>query len=277
MSEAPSLRRSLSFPLLVLYGLGTTVGAGIYSLIGEVAGVSGYLAPLAFLVASLLAGVTALSFAELSARFPRSAGEAVYVREGLRSDRLAVAVGLMVVATGLVSAATIVNGFIGYFQDLIAVPRAVGVLAIVVILALVAAWGIGQSVTLAAVLTLVEVGGLVLVFWAGRESLVDLPARLPEFLPPLELSAWTGVLAGAFLAFYAFIGFEDMVNVAEEVKDVGRVLPLAIVITFLVTLLLYLLLAAVSVLAIPPADLAGSPAPLALVYRTATGGIRHDH
>ncbi len=269
--EARTLRRSLSLPLLVLYGLGTTVGAGIYALIGEVAGVAGFLAPLAFLVASLLAGVTALSFAELSARYPRSAGEAVYVREGLGSDRLAVVVGLMVVATGLVSSATIVNGFVGYAQDLVSVPRSLGILAVVLLLAAVAAWGIGQSVTLAALLTLAEVGGLLLVFWAAKGSLVELPPRLPDFLPPFELAAWAGVLGGAFLAFYAFIGFEDMVNVAEEVKDVGRALPLAIIVTFLVTLTLYLALALVSVLAVPPEELAASGAPLALVYERASG------
>ena len=108
-----TLKRSLSLPLLTLYGLGTTVGAGVYVLIGEVAGVAGAWAPVSFLVACGLAAFTALSFAELSVRYPKSAGEAVYVNEGLGSARLATAVGLLVAAVGVVSAATIVNGVVG--------------------------------------------------------------------------------------------------------------------------------------------------------------------
>jgi amino acid transporter len=272
MSDAPVLKRSLSLPLLVLYGLGTTIGAGIYALIGEVAGASGFYAPVAFFVASLLAGVTALSFAELSARFPKSAGEAVYVREGFRSDTLALVVGLAVVCGGLVSAATIVNGFVGYFQDLVPVPRGLAIIAFVAVLAAVAAWGIGQSVTIAALLTLVELVGLLAVIWGGRESLGAFPARWEEFLPPFEGVAWAGILAGAFLAFYAFIGFEDMVNVAEEVKDTTHAIPTAIVITFAVTILLYLCLAVVAVLALPLEELAASPAPLALLFERTTAG-----
>jgi len=271
MARKPELKRVLSLPLLVLYGLGTTIGAGIYALIGKVADVAGFHAPLSFLVASLLAGVTALSFAELSVRFPKSAGEAVYVRNGLRSDALAVAVGFMVIAVGLVSAAAVVNGFAGYFKDLVAAPRSAAIIGVIIVLGGVAAWGIGQSVAAAAAITLVEVGGLAVIIWGGHESLAALPAHVGDFLPPLELGAWTGLLAGAFLAFYAFIGFEDMVNVAEEVRDVSRNLPLAIVITFVATLVLYLLVAAISVLALPPRELAASPAPLSLLFERTTG------
>ena len=272
MAEKPVLKRALGLPMLVLYGLGTTIGAGIYALIGEVAAVSGFLAPMAFLVASLLAGVTALSFAELSSRFPRSAGEAVYVREGFGLDSLAVVVGLMVVAAGLVSAATVINGFVGYFQDLVAAPRGLIIVVLALALFAVAAWGIGESVTIAAILTLVEAGGLAAVIWVGRGHFLDLPARLPDFIPGLEAVPWIAVLAGGFLAFYAFIGFEDMVNVAEEVADAPRVLPRAIVITFVVTLAFYLALAVVAVLAVPIEDLAASRAPLSLIFERATGG-----
>jgi amino acid transporter len=102
MLSTPSLKRAISLPLLTLYGLGTTIGAGIFVLIGKIAGVSGVYAPFAFLLASLLAGLSAFSFAELSSRYPESAGEAVYVREGLGSRTLALIVGLFVVTAGLV-------------------------------------------------------------------------------------------------------------------------------------------------------------------------------
>ena len=101
------LRRSLSLPLITLYGLGNILGAGIYVLIGKVAGHAGLFAPLSFVLASLLAGLTAFSYAELSARFPLSAGEAIYVRKGLGLDWLAAMVGLLIIYAGCDSSATI--------------------------------------------------------------------------------------------------------------------------------------------------------------------------
>ena len=106
-TESPQLRRSISLPMITLYGLGTTIGAGIYVLVGKVAGRADLFAPMAFLVAAVLAGLSAFSFAELSSRFPKSAGEAVYVREGLGLRSLALLVGLGVVMSGVVSAAAV--------------------------------------------------------------------------------------------------------------------------------------------------------------------------
>lgn len=230
MATQPTLRRRLSLVHITLYGLGTTIGAGIYALIGEVAGAAGMFAPISFLVAALL-----------------------------------------VVLAAVVSSATIINGFVGYFQTLFDVPRAVAITALALALCGLAAWGIGESVTVAAVFTVMEIGGLLLIIWAGGDSLADLPARAVEFVPPGTALAWGGIMTGAFLAFYAFIGFEGMVNVAEEVKDAPKVLPFAIVITLVVTLLLYMAVAVVSVLTVPPDELAASGAPLALVFERGSG------
>jgi len=267
------LKRSLGLSLLALYGLGTTIGAGIYALTGAVAGEAGMLAPLSFAGAAVLAGFTAFSFAELSARMPRSAGEAVYVRAAFGSDRLALAVGLAVVLAGLVSTATIANGFVGYLQSLLPLPHAPALLLLVGALAGLAFWGVSQSVGMAGVITVIEIGGLLFVVAVAGHHLADLPARLPEILPPAGLGegGWAGVGLGCLLAFYAFIGFEDMVNVAEEVVDVRRTLPRAIAITLAGTLILYGLLSLTAVLAVPPAELARSEAPLALVVERATG------
>jgi amino acid transporter len=266
------LRRRLNLPLLTFYGLGTTIGAGIFVLVGKVAGRAGMWAPVSFLVASLLAAFTAFSFAELVARYPRSAGEAIYVREGFRSRRLALAVGLMVALSGVVSSATIVNGSVGYMNEFVAMPQVFGVVLLVALLTLLAVWGIGESVTAAAIFTVLEIAGLVLVIWVAKHSLADLPARGGELFPPLESGAWIAVTAGAMLAFYAFLGFEDLVNVAEEARDVTRTMPAAILLTLVVTMLLYVLLATVAVLTLPPAELAESRAPLALIYERSTGG-----
>jgi len=265
------LERRLGLGLLTLYGLGTTVGAGIYVLVGKVAGRAGEFAPVSFLLAAALAGFTAWSYAELSSRFPKSAGEAVYVSHGFAKPALAVIVGLLVIATGVVSSATLAQGFAGYFGELAALPKWLMSLGVVVTLVAIACWGIGKSVAIASLLTLIEVGGLAMVIWAGRETLMDPAAVWAVLTPPLDVAPWAGVLGGSFLAFFAFIGFEDIVNVAEEVKDERRTLPAAIGLTLLFTAILYLAVAAVAVHAMAPSDLAASPAPLVEIFERETG------
>ena len=271
MSQDHSLKRSLSLPLITLYGLGTTIGAGIYALIGKVAGAAGALTPFSFLLAALLAAFTACSFAELGSRLPKSAGEAVYVREGLRSARLALAVGLLVVITGIVSAAAITNGAVGYIHEFFALPRPVLIPLLVLALGAAAAWGISESVGIAALFTVIEIGGLFLVLWAGRESLSGIPAWGANIAPAFAGGGGAGVVAGAYLAFYAFLGFEDMVNVAEEIKDVKRNLPAAILLTLGATTLVYFAVTLVAILAVPAAELAGADAPLTLIVARGTG------
>ena len=218
MSDNPELKRTLSLAQITFYGLGTILGAGIYVLVGKVAGTAGLYAPLAFVVAALLAGLTGLSYAELAARHPKSAGEAVYVQDGFRWRPLSMLVGFLIILTGIVSAATIANGFVGYLHVFIDVPDWLAITLLVLALGALAAWGIAESVMAATAITLVEVGGLLLVLAVAGGSFADLPARLPELIPPFEVPVWQGILLGAFLAFYAFIGFEDMANVAEEVR-----------------------------------------------------------
>lgn len=274
-AAGPTLKRSLSLPLVILYGLGTTVGAGIFVLVGKVAGVAGYQAPLAFALAAGLAGLTAFSFTELAARFPRSAGEAVYVQEGLGLPALTLAVGLTVALAGIVSSAAVTNGFVGYFHEFLDLPGPLVLGLVILILGGLAAWGIGEAVTAAALFTVLEVGGLVWVIWDGRDLAPEIWARLPDMAPDPSLVGVSGVLTGAILAFYAFIGFEDIVNVAEETRNPTRTLPAAIIWTLVVTTILYLLVAAVAVTAVAPERLSESAAPLAVVHETLTGGGAH--
>ena len=268
---SPPLNRNLSLLVLSFYGIGTIVGAGIYVLVGQVAGVAGMAAPWAFLVAALLVLFSAFSYAELSARFPRSAGEAVYVSEGLGWAPLAIAVGLLIISIGVVSCATLLHGFVGYLRVFLPLPAPWVIVLLVALLGGVAGWGIRQSALIASLMTVVELGGLLLVLWVTRDAMADLPARAMELLPAMDPLLMGGVLAGAFVAFYAFIGFEDIVNVAEEVREPRRNLPRAILIAWSVTTLLYLAVSTAVVLTLPPAQLVGSDAPLALIYQHQTG------
>jgi len=271
MPKPAILKRSLSLPMMVLYGLGTTIGAGIYALIGELAAVSGYLAPASFLVASLLAGLTAFSFAELSGRYPNAAGAALYTLKGFSSKNLSTLVGLLVILAGLVSSAALVNAFTGYLNQLIELDRVVLILLTILLLGGFAAWGIVESVLITITMTVIGIVGLALIIFVGYEALEKLPDMWPQLIPSSDFTSWGFLFAGTLLAFYAFIGFEDMVDVAEEVKNVRRNLPLAILITLIITTVLYLLIMSIAVLSIAPKELAQSSAPLATLYQFHTG------
>ncbi|MDT8376677.1 MAG: APC family permease [Mariprofundaceae bacterium] len=256
------LKRSISLPLITLYGLGTIIGAGIFVLIGKVAGEAGLYAPAAFLVASVVAGFTAFSYAELSSRFPKSAGEAVYLEEAFHLRWFSKGTGLFIAVIGIISSATIVNGAIGYLQIFIALPDPIMIILLVFALAMLAAWGITESVAVAATTTLISIIGLLAVVIFNAENLITLPERLPELIPPPEIGVWSAIVMGAFLAFYAFLGFEDMINVAEEVNNPHRNMPLSIILTLIISTLLYLLIATTAVLTLPAEQLAASHAPL---------------
>lgn len=271
--ETPvALRRVITLPWLILYGLGSTVGAGIYVLVGAVAGRAGLLAPLAFVLAALLALATARSFAELSARFPQAGGALVYVREGIGSNGLSVAVGLMTALAGIVSAATVSVGFVGYLAKLLSVPPLLALLFVVGGVGSLAAWGVRESVVAAGLVTLLEVAGLVAILVFGFGELAAAPGAWTALIPeePLTLP-WGGVAGAAVLGFYAFLGFEDMVNVAEEVREVRTALPRAILWTLGLSTGLYVLVATVAVLLVDPSELAASKAPLALVFERSGG------
>jgi len=265
------LKRQLSLPLLVFYGIGTILGAGIYVLVGKVAGESGLYTPVSFLLASLLAGFSAFSYAELASRYPRSAGEAVYIEEGFAIRRFSILVGLMIVAVGVVSTATLAHGFAGYFNVFFNIPPALIVSVLVISVGLICAWGIGKSVMLAAIMTVVEIIGLLIILYVGRESFALMPDVLPNMLPALEYPVWAGVLMGSFIAFYAYLGFEDIVNVAEEAIKPRINIPLAIIISLFVTTFFYILISVVAIILISPDELAESNAPLAMLYQRTTG------
>lgn len=258
----PQLARLIGLPLLTFYGLGTILGAGIYVLVGKVAATAGMLAPLAFLAAALVAVITGLSFCQLVVRYPQSAGEARYVEEGFHRAWLTILVGYLVVFNGTVSAATLANGFVGYFSTFSQLEPQLALVLVVLVMGGIALWGIAESLWLTAVITVVEISGLILVVALGGDALEQLPERLNELFLPTSWMALTGVISGAFLAFYAFIGFEDMVNVVEEVKQPSKIMPKAIILAVVLSSILYLLVAAVAVLGLPISELAASEAPL---------------
>ncbi len=271
MAQPQQLLRKITMPMLLFYGLGNILGAGIYVLIAEVANTSGMYAPFSFLMALVIVSFTALSYGELASRYPDAAGVALYVKKGLGSTNLSVIIGLTIALAGLISAATIARGFTGYLAELTPLPEWLALLGLITILGLIAIWGIGESVAIAVTITFIEIGGLLLILWIGLPVLPTLAERAPELIPPLEWDVWYGISLGGFLAFYAFLGFEDMVNIAEEVKAPSKAYPRAILFSLIIATLLYLSVSLVSVLLLSPQQLATTDAPFATIYEHATG------
>ena len=261
-----ALRRRIGLGLLTAYGVGVMVGAGIYVLIGAVAGQAGVWAPLSFLLAGLVAAPTALSYAEFSTRIPEAAGEAAYVAKGTGRQSLGVLVGLGIVLAGTISAAAVLRGGTGYLLGLVDLPFVACILAMGAVLTTVAILGALESLALAAVFTVIELAGLALIIWAGSTADPVATYTSPETLP------LAGLGAGAVLAFFAFIGFEDIVNMAEEVRQPERTLPRAILMSLVIASVLYALVAWAAVRAVPATQLAGSDQPLALVWQETRGG-----
>jgi basic amino acid/polyamine antiporter, APA family len=271
-NASPRLVRSLTLTHAVLYGLGVTIGAGIYVLVGLAAGRSGMHAPLAFLGAALAMAFSAASFAELGTRMPVSAGEAAYVQAAFRLDWLSLGVGLLVVTTAIVSAATVSVGSAGYVAVFLPFPAPWIISGVVLAMGVVACLATVQSVAFAGVMTLIEVGGLVLIIVAGLGHGTDVVTRLPEIWPSAsDTTAWVGIAGTALIAVFAFIGFEHLVNVAEEMKEPSRTLPRALFLTLGLTALIYGVVVWIAVTAVPPEELARSSAPLALVFERLTG------
>lgn len=270
IKDKPKLKRNVTLPMLVFYGLGNIFGAGIYVLIGEIAGIAGVYLPLSFLLACIVVFFTALTYSELSARHPQSAGEAVYINAGFKSPTFSTIVGLTIALSGLLSAATLVDGFHSYLSIFIQTPEIIITLIVVILISAIAIWGIFQSIAITALLTLIETFGLGMVIYVGFDHVSWDIQTLEFFIPPMNFTLINAIILGAFLAFYAFIGFEDMVNIAEEVKDPSNTMPKAIIITLAVATLFYIIIAVVSISVMPAIELANSSAPLAKVYETAT-------
>lgn len=245
---------------MTLYGLGTIVGAGIFVLIGEVIGVSGSAAPAAFVLAASIAALTGLSYAQLAARHPRSAGEAAYVNAAFARDSLTLIIGLAVALSGMVSAATMAHGFARYLSSLIALPAPLVTLGYLAALGAVATWGIRESAALVGLLAISTVVGLLAIVLAvvGGEGHWQWPQAVVQW-PGLRNTAW---FSGAFLAFYAFIGFEDLANLAEETRHPGRTLGIAIPLSMALSAMLYVLLCITALGALPVQELAASAAPM---------------
>ncbi len=258
--EQPSLKRSISLSLLIFYGVGTMLGLGVYIFIGNVIGKAGLLTPVAFILAAVVALFSGLSFGELAGRIPKSAGEMNFVHRAFNLKWLSALIGWLIVLSGMVSTATALNGYVGYVHVFVQIPAPVIIVSVILILGAIAAWGITESAITIMIFTILDVAALLFVIYLTSDILTELPNHFNEMVPSFNLGDWNMVFSAAFLAFYMFIGFEDMVNLAEETKNPGQNMPRGMWIALVVVAIIYLIISTIAVLA--PVDLAGSDAPI---------------
>ncbi len=246
-----SLRRILTFWPLLFYGLGVIVGAGIYVAIGTVIARAGDTAPVAFLLAGITAAMTGLCYAELASRFPEAAGSVVYVKHAFGSETLSRLTGIALTAAVAISSASIALGAIAYLTILLPWPPELLLLMLIVVCTSIAAYGVGESVWLAAAIGILEIGGLIAATIAGLVAAPELHIRT---MVPVDLAGWGHTVSGAFIAFFAFIGFETLANLAEETKDPDRTVPRGILGAVAVSVVLYVAVATAAVLSDRAAD-----------------------
>jgi APA family basic amino acid/polyamine antiporter len=263
-TEEGALKRAISPRLLFFFILGDMLGGGIYALVGEVALEVGGALWLAFLLAFVLALLTAASYAELVTKYPRAAGAALYVHKAFGIQFLTFMVAFAVMASGITSASALARGFAGdYFKQFVDAPSTVIALLFVAAITIINLIGISESVKTNVAFTTIELVGLLVIVILGAAALFGgdaEPGRALEFKEgssPLLL-----IVGGATLAFYALIGFEDSVNVAEEVKEPHRTFPPALFAAMLVAGTVYLLVATLSSMVVQTGRLGGSDAPL---------------
>lgn len=264
------LQRNIGPIALTLYGIGDILGAGIYGLVGKATGHLGNAAWMAFVISVIGAGLTGLTYASLGSRYPRAAGASYITGLAFRKDWLAYGVGLAVLSSGLVSMATATRIFSGYFQALVgeSIPFGVVMAGFAIGLALIVFRGIRESMWVNAICTMIELGGLLIIIAFGAKFIGSV--NYFDATVPTNLSGEIGptlLLTGAVLTFYSFIGFEDILNVSEEVKNPETTLPIGLISAVAITSIIYVIISLVAVSVIPAAELAQSKEPLVDVVR----------
>ncbi len=264
-----TLKRGIGGGLLLVFILGDVLGAGVYALMGELAGEAGGMTWVPILVALAMALLTAGSYAELVTKYPKAGGAAVFAQRAFKRPVVAFLVGYCMLCAGIVSVAGLAVAFAGdYLATFVALPVP---LVAAVFLALVAALnlrGIQESVRSNLVMTAIEVTGLVLVVVVAAVALAGGTGDIGRVMEAPAVDAPVLALLGAaLLAFYSFVGFETSANVAEEVKDVSRVYPRALFGALLAAGAVYLLVALGSSALLAPEELADSSGPLLDVVR----------
>lgn len=249
------LKRVLGPIQLVFYGVGVIVGAGVYSVIGTAAGLAQQGLWLSLVIGAGVAFLTAISYAEMATSYPEAGAEYAYIRHAWpKADWLSFGVGVVILLGGATSAATVAMAFGGYLRVFVDLPPLLSALALLIACTAFNIWGLRESSWVNMLFTSIEVGGLLLVIAAGL---------VREVGPPPPVEAQPAIMSAAALLFFVYLGFEEIANLVEEVRQPARDIPLALFSSMAITTVLYVLVALAIVHMATPAELASSEAPLA--------------
>ncbi|MDY6871552.1 MAG: APC family permease [Actinomycetota bacterium] len=283
--EQPELRRVMGSGLLLLFVVGDILGTGVYALTGDVAAEVGGAAWLPFLVAFLIATVTAFSYLELVTKYPQAAGAALYAHKAFGLQFVTFLVAFVVMCSGITSASTAsrffgANLIEGLGLEWGTAGMAAVALGFMAILAAVNFRGVGESIKLNVVLTIIEATGLMLVLFVGlwaftRGGDVDF-SRVVAFDTAGDKNAFMAVTAATSLAFFAMVGFEDSVNMAEETKDPVKTFPRVLLSGLTIAGIVYMLVAVVAVALVPVGLLEQSDTPLVEVVKAGAPSLPID-
>jgi APA family basic amino acid/polyamine antiporter len=260
------LRRNVSLFAATVYGVGIILGAGVYALIGEATGLAGNSVWLSFVIAAIVSSFTGLSYMELISMFPQSAAEYIYAKKAFRNRLVAFNIGWVEIFADIIATSAVSLGFAGYFSTLVGIPIIPIALGLILVMSGVNLLGIQESSRVNIIFSLIEIIGLLfIVLLAGYTgkyfsvNYLDMPYGL------------SGTLSASALIFFAYIGFEDLANISEEVKNPKKNVPRALMYSVIITTVIYILVGLAVVSVVNWQNLAGSPAPLALVVSSVLG------
>lgn len=258
------LKKELSLFQVTLAGIGVILGAGIYALIGVASGIAGNAIWLSFAIGAVIALLTGLSYAELSSVFKKDAGEYDYIQSAF-NRKLALYIGIVIIFAGIITAATVSLGFALYFSALFKTPIIYIAILTTLVLSLINYYGIKESSWFNSVSTFIESFGLILIVilgfkYIGKVNYLEMP------------NGFNGVLQATALIFFAFLGFDNIIKLAEETKNPQKIIPKAIMLSIVISSIIYILVALVAVSVLGWQGLSASSAPLADVAKVAFGG-----
>lgn len=265
------LKRELGLIETTLYGIGVILGAGVYALIAVGAGLAGNMLWLAFLISAVIAIFSGLSYAELSSMFSKEAAEYNYTKKAFNRELLSFIIGWVLAIGTVIAASTVALGFGGYFNVITGVDQKIAALGLILVMTLLNYRGIKESARFDDVATILEILGLLLVIGA---ALMSPPSQTVDFFE-MPATGFSGILAAVTVIFFAYIGFENVANLSEEVKDSRNVVPKALVLALIFSTILYMLVAIAAVRELGWQALSESKAPLTLVVSRALGPYAH--
>ncbi len=278
--EQGELKRVLGPRLLLLFIVGDMLGTGVYALTGDVAAEVGGAAWAPFLAAFVVATITAFSYLEMVTKYPQAGGAATFIHKAFGIHFLTFLVAFAVMCSGITSASTASNAFAEFFRDGLklewkagSLPLILAALAFMTLVALINLRGVGESVKANVVLTLVELSGLLMIIFVGLYAMTQGKAdfsRVVVFESGEDKSVFFAITMATSLAFFAMVGFEDSVNMAEETKDPARIFPKVMLTGIGITAVIYVLVSITAVALVPVGELTGGEAS-ALTQVVATG------